>query len=182
MSIIGVRCVLCFFDPVLVVYVHSVRPGKMLRAGGCVVWNCGPGVLWMPSRISLSLCIIPLVILGCAYLGGIGRIGIGALARALRTLASSPSDTTSFSGTHALLCSVVMIVEISITPLRLRVGRGAVGSIRQNFAGTVHCHVSVALSSFHDMPLPDSCSFFFRCPCHHARGYSRRWNSHMACA
>ena len=154
----------------------------MLRTGGCIVWNCGPGVLWIPSRISRSLCIIPLVILGCAYRGGFGRIGFGALARALRTLASSPSHTTSFSGTHALLCSVVMIVEISITALRCRVGRGAVGSIKQNFAGTVHCHVSVALSSFHGMLLPDSCSFFFRCPCHHARGHSRRRNSHMACA
>ena len=71
-SVIGVRCVLCFFDPVLVVYVHSVRPGKMLRTGGCIVWNCGPGVLWIPSRISRSLCIIPLVILGCAYRGGFG--------------------------------------------------------------------------------------------------------------
>ena len=107
-TIIGVRGVLCFFDPVLVVYVHSVRPGKMFRTGGCIVWYCGPGVLWIPSRISRSLCIIPLVILGCAYLGGFGRIGFGALARALRILASSPSDTPSFSGTHALLCSVLI--------------------------------------------------------------------------
>ena len=36
-SLIGVYCVLCFLDPVIVVYVHSVLPWKILRCGGdCV--------------------------------------------------------------------------------------------------------------------------------------------------
>ena len=34
---VGVCCVLCFLDPVSVVYVHSVLPWKMLRRGGACV-------------------------------------------------------------------------------------------------------------------------------------------------
>ena len=33
-SFVGVCCVLCFLDPVIVVYVRSVLPWKMLRFGG----------------------------------------------------------------------------------------------------------------------------------------------------
>ena len=126
-SSVGVCCVLCFLDPVLVVYVHSFRPWKTLISGGVSVWNCGLGVLWVPFKISRSLCTIPLVILGCAYIGGLGGAGFGALDRAFRFWTSSPSETTSFSGIHACLCSAVMSVEISVTPRRCRVGRGAIG-------------------------------------------------------
>ena len=169
-SFVGVCCVLCFLDPVLVVYVHSVRPWKTLLFGGVSVWNCGPGGLWVPLKISRSLCTILLVILGCAYIGGLGGAGVGASDRAVRFWAPSPSETNSFSGIHACLCSAVMSIEISVTPRRCRVGRGAIGSSRQNFAGTVHCHVSEVFSSLHDILLPDSCNFFLRCPCHHACG------------
>ena len=70
---VGLCGVLCFLDPVAVLYEHSVLPWKMLRRGGACVWNCGPGVLWDPFMISRSLAIIPCVILGLVYIGCFGR-------------------------------------------------------------------------------------------------------------
>ena len=133
-----VCCVLCFLDPVSVVYVHSVLPGKMLRRGGVCVCNCGPGVMWDSFKISCSLAIIPRVILGRAYTGSFGGVWDGGFALADLFRASSASATTSFSATHVRLCSAVN------TPCRCRMGRGAIGSRRQNFAGTTLLSYSVA--------------------------------------
>ena len=99
-SLVGVCCVSCFLDPVSVVHVQFVLPWKMLLCGGVCVWNCGPGVLWVPFKISRSLAIIPRVILGCAYIGGFGGACVGVSSFAVLIWASSPSDTTSFSAAH----------------------------------------------------------------------------------
>ena len=115
-SLGGACCVLCFLDPVTVLYVHSVRAWKMVRSGGASVWNWGPGVFWTPLRISRSLATIPRVILGGANvvcLGGLGGTWGGVVDRDAQIWASSPSDTTSFSATHVFLCSGVMRVDIS---------------------------------------------------------------------
>ena len=87
-------------------------------------------MLWVPFKISRSRCIIPQGILGCAYIGGFGGVWVGVVALDDLLWASSPSEATSFSATHVGLCAVVMSVDISRTPGRCRVGRGAIGGWR----------------------------------------------------
>ena len=85
-------------------------------------------MLWVPFKISRSRCIIPRVILGCAYIGGLGGVRVGVVALDDLLWASSPSETTFSSATHVRLCSAVISVDISCTPGRCRGGRGAIGS------------------------------------------------------
>ena len=152
-----VFCVLCFLDAVRVVlYVHYVLPLKTPLRGGACVWNCGPGLSWDPFKISRSLATIPRVIIGRAYIGCFGGIWVRVLGLAHLFGASSPAGTTSLTAIHACLCSAVMRVVISHTPCRSRIGGGDVGSMRQYFAGTVHCHASEVFSPLHDIPPSDS--------------------------